>query len=325
MQFYHDLCLVPPPPIPYSITDECSTAHQRPSIIASIVERMKVDMLAAAPQQHITLDTIRIMYLPDGYALFSPTFLFPTTTPADWQPYQHLLNQDGQLVASSGAYILQTPGHTILVDAGYGPGQYVVERNIFLQGGELLLSLRSAGLTPADIDIVFFTHLHSDHVRGISRQVNGEQDLLFSHARFLVRRAEWLRFANPAESRFDVEDPLRLLEPRIELIEEHEVLVPEVTVLATPGHTTGHASLLISEGEKRAILLGDTFHSSAQIEHPDWSTTFDHDPELAKHARQYMLQELAKPATIGICTHFANAVIGRVTFAQGKYQWHMHQ
>ena len=118
------------------------------------------------------------------------------------------------------------------------------------------MSLRSAGLTPADIDIVFLTHLHSDHVRGIGRQVNSEQGLLFPNARFLVRGVEWRRFASPAESRVDIEDALRLLEPRIELIEK---------------------------------------------------------------------QELAKPATIGIGTHLANAVIGQVTLAQGKYHWHMHQ
>lgn len=286
---------------------------------------MKVDMIATAPQQHITLGSIRVTYLPDGYALFSPTFLFPTTTLADWQPYQHLLNQDGQILASIGAYIIQTPGHTILVDAGYGPSQFALERNAFLQGGELLLSLQNAGLTPADIDIVFFTHLHPDHVSGISRQVDGEQGLLFPNARFLVRRPEWLRFANPAESRFGVEDALRLLEPRIELIEGNELLVPEITVLATPGHETGHASLLISVGEQRAILLGDIFHNNVQVEHPDWTNFFDHDPDLAKRTRQYMLQELAKPATIGIASHFANAVFGRVTLAQGKYQWHMLQ
>ena len=88
-------------------------------------------MVTAAPQQHILLDTIRITYVPDGYALFSPTDLFPTTIPPDWQPYQHLLNRDGQLVSSVGAYIIQTPNYAILVDAGYGPGQYI-EGSIFL-------------------------------------------------------------------------------------------------------------------------------------------------------------------------------------------------
>jgi glyoxylase-like metal-dependent hydrolase (beta-lactamase superfamily II) len=286
------------------------------------MKRMKAAMLTAAPLQHIQLDTIRITYVPDGYALFSPTDLFPTTTLEDWQSYQHLLNRDGQLVSSVGAYIIQTRNRTILVDAGYGPGQYV-EGSIFLQGGELLANLKRMGLTPADIDSVFFTHLHSDHVNGISQRVKAEQSFIFSNARLLVRRAEWQRFANPAEPRADVEDALKLLEPRIELIEEGEMLAPEITVLATPGHTAGHTSLVVSSGAQRAILLGDTFHSIVQIEHPTWTNSFDHDPELAKVARQHMLQELAKPETIAIGTHLADSVFGRVALDQGRYQWHM--
>src|SRR5262249_39329509 len=147
---------------------------------------MKVDMIAPAPQQHITLGSIRITNLPDGYAHFNIAYLFPETTPADWQPYQHLLNQDGQIVASIGAYVIQTPGHTILADAGFGPGQYVDEGNMSLQGGELLLSLQKAGLIPADIDLVFITHLHPDHVNGVIKQVNGEQGVLYPNARFLI-------------------------------------------------------------------------------------------------------------------------------------------
>ncbi|GHO99162.1 MBL fold hydrolase [Reticulibacter mediterranei] len=278
-------------------------------------------MVAAAPLQHIQLDTIRVTYVPDGYAFFSPTDLFPTTTLEDWQSYQRLLNASGQLVSSVGAYIIQTRNRTILVDAGYGPGQYV-EGSIFLQGGELLANLKRMGLILADIDSVFFTHLHSDHVNGIGQCVNAEQDFIFSNARLLVRRAEWQRFANPAEPRADVEDALKLLEPRIELIEEGEMLAPEITVLATPGHTSGHTSLVVSSGAQRAILLGDTFHSIVQIEHPTWTNSFDHDPKLAKVARQHMLQELAKPETIAIGTHLADSVFGRVTLDQGRYQWH---
>jgi glyoxylase-like metal-dependent hydrolase (beta-lactamase superfamily II) len=285
---------------------------------------MKVDMITTAPQHHITLGSIRITYLPDGYALFSPTFLYPTTTLADWQPYQHLLNQDGQILASIGAYSIQTPGHTILIDAGFGPSQFALEKNAFLQGGEILLSLQKAGLTSADIDLVFFTHLHPDHVNGISRQVNGEQGVLYPNARFLIRRSEWQRMAIQAE-RYGIEEAVRLLEPRIELIEENTLLVPEITVLATPGHVSGHASLLISAGEQRAILLGDIFHNNVQVEHPEWRNIFDSDHEQAMKTRHYILEELAKPATIGVASHFAGSVFGQVTFAQGKYQWHTLQ
>jgi glyoxylase-like metal-dependent hydrolase (beta-lactamase superfamily II) len=144
------------------------------------------------------------------------------------------------------------------------------------------------------------------------------------NARILIRRSEWQRMANQAE-RYGVEESVRLLEPRIELIEENKLLVPEITVLATPGHVSGHASLLISAGKQRVILLGDVFHNNVQIEHPEWRNLLDRDHEQAVRTRQYILQELAKPATIGVASHFANGVFGRVTIAQGKYQWQMLQ
>lgn len=281
-------------------------------------------MITAALQQDILLNTIRITYLPDGYVLFNPTGLFPTTTTTDWQSYWHLLNNDGQLVGSVGAYVIQTPDHIMLVDSGYGPGRFLTS-GIVLQGGELLSSLKRADLAPTDIDTVFLTHLHSDHVRGIVRKADDEPILAFPNARFLVCSAEWQRFANPAESRFDIEEALELLEPRIELIEEGDSPVPDITVLATPGHTPGHSSLLISSGDKRAMLLGDTFHSIVQFEHPNWTNSLDHDPELAKITRKHLLSELAKPSTLTIGMHFSNTVFGRVTLAQGKYQWQAQQ
>ncbi|GHO51189.1 MBL fold metallo-hydrolase [Ktedonospora formicarum] len=278
-------------------------------------------MITTARQRQMTLGSIRITNLPDGYALFNIPFLFPETTPADWEPYQHLLNQDKQIVASIGAYVIQTSGHTIVADAGFGPGQYVDEGNMELHGGELLASLQKAGLTPADIDLVFITHLHPDHVNGIIQQANGEQGVLYPNARFLLRRSEWQRMATQAE-RYGVEEAVRLLEPRVELIEENTLLVPEITVLATPGHVSGHASLLIEAGEQRVILLGDVFHNNVQVEHPEWRNVFDRDHEQAVKTRLHILEELAKPATIGIASHFATDVFGRVTVAQGKYQWH---
>src|SRR5690348_11203787 len=58
------------------------------NIAKACKRKRRTSMVAAAPLQHIQLDTIRITYVPDGYALFSPTDPFPTTTLEDWQPYQ---------------------------------------------------------------------------------------------------------------------------------------------------------------------------------------------------------------------------------------------
>jgi glyoxylase-like metal-dependent hydrolase (beta-lactamase superfamily II) len=269
-------------------------------------------MVKAATYSSITRGNARITYLPDGYILFNPTAVFPTTSATDWQLYRDYLDDNGQLVGSLGAYLLQTPEQTILIDTGLGPRTYESSR-FKCYAGQLLSNLERAGLAPADIDIVFFTHLHSDHVNGAVREVNGESVLTFPNARYLVRSAEWHRFDNQPASRASVADALNLLEHRIEFAEEGEDIVPGVRVLATPGHTAGHASLLVTADEERVIILGDIFHSAVQIEHPEWTNSLDGgDPAQAKVTRRQMLQELAQPSTTGVATHVANSVFMKV-------------
>jgi len=277
-------------------------------------------MVKAATYSSMTAGNVRITYLPDGYILFNPTSVFPTTTATDWQPYRNYLDDNGQLVGSLGAYLLQTPEHTILIDAGLGPTTYESSR-FKCYAGQLLSNLERAELDPADIDIVFFTHMHSDHVNGAVSKVNGETALTFPNARYLVRSAEWHRFDKQPESRASVADALKLLEPRIEFAEAGEDIVPGVRVLATSGHTAGHASLLVTAGEERVIILGDIFHSAVQIEHPEWTNSLDGgDPEQAKVTRRQMLQELAQPATTGIATHVANSVFINVAATPGGFR-----
>jgi hypothetical protein len=67
--------------------------------------------------------------------------------------------------------------------------------------------------------------------------------------------------------------------------------------------------------------MGDVFHSALQFEHPEWTNTFDNDPEQAKLTRKQMLQELAHPFTIGIGAHLSTSVFGRLAFVQENYQW----
>ncbi|GCF10620.1 MBL fold metallo-hydrolase [Dictyobacter arantiisoli] len=279
-------------------------------------------MVNAASSQKLTLGDIHITFIPDGSVLFEPTGLLPTTTTQDWQGYQSLLNEQGKLVGSMGAYIVQTANHTLLVDTAYGD-KHAEDDILTLHGGALLTNLRQAGFEPDDIDVVFFTHFHTDHVGWTSQRKDGQLSLTFPRARFLTRHAEWQRFDDPATYREGVADTLAVLTGRIELLEDGDELIPGVKVRATPGHTSGHSALVISSGSARAIILGDIFHSTIQLEHPDWTNIYDWDAELAKQTRRQMLQELAQPATIGIGAHFSTSVFGRLLTQDNIYQWQL--
>ncbi len=282
-------------------------------------------MATVAPLQTLTIGTTRITYLPDGEFYVLPTVSFPDTTPADWQPYAHLLLADGRIVGSVGAHVIQTGSQTILVDAGNGP-RIIDQHQIFLSGGELLRNLKQIGLTPDDITTVFYTHLHIDHVGWTGRIANETYTYTFPNARHLVRSAEWQRFKRPAAGPFGIEETLQLLDPLIEFIEEGQFLAPGVTVLAAPGHTVGHAALLIQSPEnsgERLIILGDALHSPVELDHPDWVSSLDDDPQQTEQTRRHLLHELALPNTIGSCIHFPNSAFGRLIPGEdGVHQWH---
>src|SRR2546425_1710150 len=73
-------------------------------------------------------------------------------------------------VADTG-FLVNTGKQLILVDAGagtwWGGGAF----------GRLAGSLRSAGYTPEEVDIVLVTHLHSDHVGGLTRSEEHTSEL----------------------------------------------------------------------------------------------------------------------------------------------------
>jgi glyoxylase-like metal-dependent hydrolase (beta-lactamase superfamily II) len=111
------------------------------------------------------------------------------------------------------------------------------------------------------------------------------------------------------------------LEHHTQFVSDGQVIAPGVTVIATPGHTPGHLSLVVSSGTPRAIILGDVMHCPVQFDEADWSVVLDVDKELAKRTRERLMRELEDPSTISADGHFPDVVFGRVMPAQGKRYW----
>jgi glyoxylase-like metal-dependent hydrolase (beta-lactamase superfamily II) len=286
-------------------------------------ERSAFIMVLLAPQQSISLGAIRITYLPDGEFAIPPAVLYPQASAEHWSANAHLIGKDGRLVSNVGAHVIQTDAQTLLVDAGVGPRTVNIdELQCSLRGGELLQSLKQAGLSPDDIDTVFYTHLHPDHVGWTGHTVNGKHALTFPRARYVVRREEWLKFEQPAASRAGVEEALDVLTSRIEWLEDGQALAPDVRVQATPGHTPGHSSLVITSSGRKVVLLGDIFHTVIGIDHPEWIDALDENANQAVQTRQRMLQELAHPATMASGIHLWPSAFGRlVPGAHGAWAW----
>jgi glyoxylase-like metal-dependent hydrolase (beta-lactamase superfamily II) len=304
---------------------EGTSAERRLPPQARLVgSKQEVIMVGFAGVASIQRGDITITFLADGGAVTEPTVSFPASDPEGWKRHPEFLNDDGRLVTSIGGFLIQTGDRTIVVDTGLGPTRLDIPDVGFFQGGEFLHSLAETDVSPRDVTDVIFTHLHSDHTGWTTRPTGVGPTFTFPNARHYTTDAEW-SFWRAEEQPFGppLDTVLRPLEERVEMLHDGITVAPGVDVVATPGHTPGHVSLVVSSGDERAIILGDVLHCPVQLLEPEWSIVADIDPELARRTRERLYDELEQPHTITGVNHFADAVFGRIILAEGKRTWHV--
>jgi glyoxylase-like metal-dependent hydrolase (beta-lactamase superfamily II) len=179
------------------------------------------------------------------------------------------------------AFLVEHPDGLLLFDTGQtaraaGPG-YLPRWHPFLRlsrfeldpEDEVAAQLRTLGIAPGDVRWVVLSHLHTDHVGGLGP---------FRDAEVLVARAEWQR-GSGLGGRLRGYLPQHWpsgLEPRLlELDGDGFGPFPgscdvagdgSLLVVATPGHTPGHLSLLVHRAEGDVLLAGDLAHTAADLE-----------------------------------------------------------
>jgi glyoxylase-like metal-dependent hydrolase (beta-lactamase superfamily II) len=281
--------------------------------------------MAAQPsaQRSIDVGDIRLTYLPDGEGHLVPTAVIPTSTEEAWQAHSQLLDDNGRIVTTLGGFLIETGDRKVVVDLGFGDQTADFPDFATLTGGRFLDSLKQTGVDLGDVDTVVYTHLHVDHVGWTSRAEGNGRALTFTNARHLTSGAEWQHWSKPDESGVgpDPDAVLTPLQARLEEVGDGQTVAPGVTMRSTPGHTPGHQSVVISSGSARAIITGDVLWCPAQIPEAEWSVVFDVDPGLAGRTRDAFLAELEGSETVLACSHFPDAVFGRVLTGEGKRMW----
>jgi glyoxylase-like metal-dependent hydrolase (beta-lactamase superfamily II) len=291
-------------------------------------------MVLPAERAQVHVGDTTLTYLPDGHGRLDPAVLFPASQPEGWATHAAYLDQDGRFPVSIGSFLVRTPERAILVDLGLGAVDFAVPDVATFHGGRLLASLAAEGLRPDDIDTVFFTHLHHDHVGWTSNVAPAPNaapgqvvdGLTFPRARHLVSAAEWQHWKGTEElvgpDLAAVQTPLTAA---IAFVDDGAEIAPGVRVLATPGHTPGHCSLEITDptgrDERTVIVLGDVMHCQVQVTESSWSFLFDHDAQQATQTRERLLAQLEDPATILAGGHFAGHVFGRVLPPVARRVW----
>ena len=286
------------------------------------------------PGTTISVGNVEITAVHDGDGALPISMVFPEVDPELWLPYQQkypeCFNGDNNenIALPFECYVIRSEGHTILVDTGVGsmatnPGTVTA----FAGGvdGRLLLDLQTAGVNKEDIDTVFLTHLHPDHV-GWNVNNDGPTPVpSFPNARYVFHQDDWEAFRPPRDSEvfgFTFwEETLAPLEGAgvIEPLSGEHSITSEITAILTPGHTPGSMSLAIDSGGEKALVMGDVFHGPPQVSEPSWVFAFDADPDTAVQSRSRMLDRAeAENAIMAICH---STGFGRVVSQEGRRYW----
>jgi glyoxylase-like metal-dependent hydrolase (beta-lactamase superfamily II) len=227
------------------------------------------------------------------------------------------------LETSVNAYLINTGSKLVLIDTGaaglFGPTL-----------GKLLANLKASGYEPAQIDEIYLTHLHPDHVGGLMS--NGV--LAFPNAIVRADRNEstfWLSQANldraPAASKGFFQGAMGSLNPYVAAnkykpFSGNTDLIPGVKSTSSAGHTAGHTSYLIESEGQKLLVLGDLIHVPAvQFDQPNVTIAFDSDPKAAAAARAAVFKQVANDRVLVGAAHIQFPGLGHVRSVGKTYQW----
>jgi glyoxylase-like metal-dependent hydrolase (beta-lactamase superfamily II) len=213
------------------------------------------------------------------------------------------------------SFVVQVEGRTLLIDTCIGENKDCPEIPAWHQrrGTGFLDRLRRAGVDPGEIDLVFCTHLHVDHVGWNTRRESGRFEPTFPNARYLFGRrelADWMMQrdagrASPIHARALEESVIPIVEAgRADLVDDGYDLGPGLRLVPLPGHTIGQMGLVVERAQDRAIFCGDALHSPVQIFQPGLSTSVCVDPKVATATREMILAEAADSGRRVVPAHF---------------------
>jgi glyoxylase-like metal-dependent hydrolase (beta-lactamase superfamily II) len=223
---------------------------------------------------------------------------------------------------SVNTYLIHTGEKLVMIDTGHAG-----------QGGAptglMLAHLKASGYSPEQVDEIYITHFHGDHINGLTDK-DGKP--VFPNATVRADQREsgfWLGDASkaPEGARGSMANAQRVLKPYLEAgrykpFDGATELVKGVRAVPTYGHTPGHSIYVVQSGADKLVLWGDLMHVAAvQFKNPEVTIQFDSDPKAAAPQRMAQYKDAAAGGYFVGVTHVSFPGIGKLRADGSGYDW----
>ena len=278
------------------------------------------------PNEVLNVGDIRVTALTDGRVVFDPRITFPETPLEHWEQYYDIFPEyfsKPYFLLNLGVFVMCSGGKNVVADTGFGPHGQMLGADT---PADLLNDFERKGIGTDEIDTVFLTHLHGDHV-GWNTRPEKLTKPTFENARYTVHRADWEHFTSEEIlADFRGEAVKRSVIPLddagvLDLMEGETELAPGITAIHTPGHTPGHMSLLISSGRERALMIGDVLGSPMHATDTELTYWPDTDNEQGIKTRNGLLDMAEQENLIVLGSHLSPPGWGTMVRWQGRRYW----
>jgi glyoxylase-like metal-dependent hydrolase (beta-lactamase superfamily II) len=213
--------------------------------------------------------------------------------------------------------VVKTPRGLVMLDVGRGA-----------PGSQMLANMRAAGLDPAQVVLIVHTHFHGDHIGGLT---DASGQAVFPNVPVLVPEREWAFWTDAGEESrspegrrpafANVRQKFAPYQGRVTTFRAGAEVAPGITSLATEGHSPGHVSFLVADGNQQLLVIGDAVNNPAFfMTNPEWVPVFDMDPAMAVETRKRLLDRAATDRLQVVGYHFPMPATGRVERAGTSYR-----
>jgi glyoxylase-like metal-dependent hydrolase (beta-lactamase superfamily II) len=270
------------------------------------------------------LGEFEVTALSDGTIELPMNKLLTNTTPEKVDRALKKAFLKSPLETSFNAYLINTGSKLVLVDGG--AGKLFGSPNL----GQMLANLRASGYQPEQVDEIYLTHMHVDHVGGLS----ADGQAVFPNA--IVRAAKhesdyWLSPENleraPAEQKGYFEGAVASMTPYVKAgkylpFEGDVEFWPGLRAQARPGHTAGHTSYVVESRGQKLVLIGDLVHVGAvQFAEPNVTIAFDGNAKEAAASRRKAFAEAARSGELIGAAHLSFPALGHVRASGKAFEW----